>query len=146
MATTIRCGFIKPPGSETEWHTRMHGAFEIPHESLGIKHTDQSYHHEVWIHLLHVNARLVDRASGDAQYRRPAIRKRNSPYDHKWNHVAIHARKPSGHPRKKICAHVTRRPRPSACFLLNASLTQKRNSRKDGRVVLRHGRTCSKIR
>ena len=22
------CGFIKPPGSETEWHIRMHGAFE----------------------------------------------------------------------------------------------------------------------
>ena len=31
------CGFIKPPGSETEWHLRMHGAFEIPHETLGIK-------------------------------------------------------------------------------------------------------------
>ena len=41
------CGFIKPPGSETEWHIRMHGAFEIPHETLGIKLTDQSCHHEV---------------------------------------------------------------------------------------------------
>ena len=61
------CGFIKPPSSETEWHNRMHGAFEIPHETLRIKHTDQSCHHEVRIHLLLVNARLVDRASRDAQ-------------------------------------------------------------------------------
>ena len=30
------CGFIKPPSSETEWHIRMHGAFEINHEMLGI--------------------------------------------------------------------------------------------------------------
>ena len=28
------CGFIKPPSSESEWHIRMHGAFEIPHEIL----------------------------------------------------------------------------------------------------------------
>ena len=35
------CGFIKPPGSETEWHFPMHGAFEINHEVLGIKVTDQ---------------------------------------------------------------------------------------------------------
>ena len=37
----------------------MHGAFEINDEILGIKPTDQSCHHEVWIHLLHVNARLL---------------------------------------------------------------------------------------
>ena len=48
------CGFITPLGSETEWHIRMHGAFDILHEILG---TDQSCHHEVWIHLLQVNAR-----------------------------------------------------------------------------------------
>ena len=45
------CSFIKPPGSETEWHIRMHGAFEIPHETLGIKPTDQSCHHEAWVHI-----------------------------------------------------------------------------------------------
>ena len=76
-------GFIRPPGSETEWHIRMHGAFEIPHGRLGIKVTDQSCHHEVWIHPLHViNARLIDRTSRDGKYRRPSVRKRNSPYDH----------------------------------------------------------------
>ena len=38
---------------------RMHGAFTIPVGMLGLKQTDQSCHHDVWIHLLHV--RLVDR-------------------------------------------------------------------------------------
>ena len=44
------CGFIKPPGSETEWQICMHGDFEINREVLGIKTTRQSCHHEVWIH------------------------------------------------------------------------------------------------
>ena len=57
------CGFIEPPGSENEWQIRMHGAFTILYDTLGIRRTDQSCHHEVWVHLLHVNARLVDRAS-----------------------------------------------------------------------------------
>ena len=69
--------------SETEWHIRVHGAFEIPHETLGSKLTDQSCHHKVWIHLLHVNARPFDRTSRDGKYRQPIVRKRNSPYDHK---------------------------------------------------------------
>ena len=92
------CSFILPPGSETEWHIRMHGAFEIPHETLGIIRTDQSSHHEVRIHLLRVNARLVDRASRDGQYRQKFVRKKDSPYDHKQNHVATHARNPRGQP------------------------------------------------
>ena len=54
------CGFFKPPGSEKEWQIRMHGAFTIPFELLGIRHTDQSCHHEIQVHFLHVNARLVD--------------------------------------------------------------------------------------
>ena len=41
------CGFKKPLGSENEWEIRMHGAFTIPHDMLGIKETDQSCHHEV---------------------------------------------------------------------------------------------------
>ena len=50
------CGFIQPPGCENEWQTRMHGAFIIPYDTLGIKRADQSCHHRVWIHLLHVSA------------------------------------------------------------------------------------------
>ena len=46
------CGFIKPAGSEAECHIRMHGAFKIPYDALGIRCTDQSCHHEVWVHLL----------------------------------------------------------------------------------------------
>ena len=80
------CGFIKPPNTANEWHFRCPGAFEINREVLGIRPTDQSCHHEVWIHLSHVNARLVD------QYRsRNALRdeqdwrqgkKTGNPYDH----------------------------------------------------------------
>ena len=63
------CGFIKPPGFETEWHIRMHGAFKVPYDTLGIRRTDQRCHHEVWVHSFHVNARLVDRTSRDDKYR-----------------------------------------------------------------------------
>ena len=63
------CGFIKPPNADGEWQIRGHGAFEINRDVLGIRHTDQSCHHEIWIHLSHANARLVD------QYRtRNAVR------------------------------------------------------------------------
>ena len=47
------CGFIKPPGSEAECHIRMHGAFKIPYDALGIRCTDQSGHHEVWVPVRH---------------------------------------------------------------------------------------------
>ena len=33
------------------WKVRLHGAFSIPHEALGLRPTDQSCHHEAWIHL-----------------------------------------------------------------------------------------------
>ena len=76
------CGFSKSPGSENEWRVRMHGAFTIPYSALCLKEKDQSCHHEVWIHLLHVNARMVDRFSCEDKHRRPISRKRNSPCDH----------------------------------------------------------------
>ena len=99
-------GFLLPPGSETEWHLRMHGAFKIPHDSLGIKRTDQSCHHKVWVHLLHVNARLVDRSFREDKYRRPrgretcraiTVRKRGNPDDP----VTIHMQK-TRHPYDKV--------------------------------------------
>ena len=71
------CGFLKPPGSEDDWQIRNHGAFTIPNSTLGLKEKDQSCHHEVWIHLLHANARLVDRVSRDDKQRRPISGKRN---------------------------------------------------------------------
>ena len=66
--------------SEIEWHIRMHGAFKVPYDRLGIRRTDQRCHHEVRVHLLHVNARQVDRTSREDE--RPSLRKRNSLYDH----------------------------------------------------------------
>ena len=45
------CGFIKPPDSSERWRVRQHGAFPVRHEALGIRQTDQSCHHEVWLHL-----------------------------------------------------------------------------------------------
>ena len=40
--------------------SHLHGAFELQHEVLGIKPTDQSCHREVWIGLAHANAHLSD--------------------------------------------------------------------------------------
>ena len=45
------CGFLKPPGSDRYWEVRMHGAFSIPRRTLGLRPTDQSCHHETWLHL-----------------------------------------------------------------------------------------------
>ena len=59
------CGFLKPPGSDADWQIRNHEAFTIPYSTLGLKETDQRCHREVWMHLLRVNARLVDRVPYD---------------------------------------------------------------------------------
>ena len=45
------CGFIKLPDSSARRRVRQHGAFPARHEALGIGQTDQSCHHEVWLHL-----------------------------------------------------------------------------------------------
>ena len=45
------CGFLKPPGSDRFWKVRTHGAFSIPRKTLGLRPTDQSCHHETWLHL-----------------------------------------------------------------------------------------------
>ena len=66
--------------------------------TLWIRRADQSCHHEVWVHLLHVDARLVDRISRDDKSLQPSFKKRNSPYDHSKErkqlrgHVTIHVK------------------------------------------------------
>ena len=45
------CGFLKPPGSQRCWKVNKHGAFSIPRKSVGLRPTDQSCHHETWLHL-----------------------------------------------------------------------------------------------
>ena len=62
-------GFIKSPNTDGEWQMRGPGAFEVNRDVLDTRPTDQSCHHEAWIHLSHANARRVD------QYRtRNAVR------------------------------------------------------------------------
>ena len=57
----------------------QHGAFPIPHESLAIRQTDQSCHHEIWLHL-----DFVERRNGQAHHerheRRLLLKERSAPY------------------------------------------------------------------
>ena len=39
-------GSSKQPESDRHWKVRLHGAFSIPHEALGILATNRSCHHE----------------------------------------------------------------------------------------------------
>ena len=78
-------------GSETEWQIRMHGAHEINREVLGIKPTDQSCHHEVWIRLLHVTAWQVIRerkgsAMTERQDWRPYAKKKGQTHGTSYDH------------------------------------------------------------
>ena len=45
------CGFLKPPVSQRFWRVNKHGAFSIPRKHLGLRPSDQSCHHETWLHL-----------------------------------------------------------------------------------------------
>ena len=45
------CGFLEPPESDRHWKVRLHGAFSVPHEVLDLRPTDQSCHHEGWLHF-----------------------------------------------------------------------------------------------
>ena len=45
------CGFLKPQGSQRFWKVNKHGAFSIPRKTPGLRPTDQSCHHETWLHL-----------------------------------------------------------------------------------------------
>ena len=70
------CDFLKPPGSETGWQVRMHGAFTIPCGTLGLKENDQSCHHEVWVHLSHVNPRANERVPRNDQPQRFSLKRK----------------------------------------------------------------------
>ena len=78
------CGFIKPSNTVNEY-----GAFEINREVLGIRPTDQSCHHEVWIHLSHVDARLVDQYRS-RRARKQAIHMTTCDHSHCARKVVIH--------------------------------------------------------
>ena len=59
------CGFLKPLGSDRYWRVRMHGAFSTPRKTLGLRPTDQSCHHETWLHLDFVDWRNTRSQHGE---------------------------------------------------------------------------------
>ena len=67
----------KPPGSERECYSpRARRLFHPLISTLGHSEKDQSCHNEVWVHLLHVNARL-----GDDRSRKLNLKERISPHE-----------------------------------------------------------------
>ena len=73
------CGFLKPPESDRHWKVRLHGAFSIPHEALGLRPTDQSCHLEAWLHLDFVGWHDVQ-PQREEHDRRILLKERSSPY------------------------------------------------------------------
>ena len=63
--------------SYERWRVRQHGAFPIHHEALGIRQTDQSCHHEAWLHM-----DFVDQHNSHARERheRLLLNERSAPY------------------------------------------------------------------
>ena len=45
------CGFLKPPGSQRFLESEQTWCFSIPRQALGSRSSDQSCHHETWLHL-----------------------------------------------------------------------------------------------
>ena len=70
--------FIKPPDSCEKWKVRLHGAFTIPHETLGLRAKDQSCHHEVWLHLDFVDNQHAHASRGKQEQR--VLLERSCPY------------------------------------------------------------------
>ena len=72
-------GFLIPQEYEEHWKVRLHGAFSIPHKALGLRPTDQSCHHETWLHLDFVDWRSAQ-SHHDRQDRRILLKERPAPY------------------------------------------------------------------
>ena len=73
------CGFLMPPESDRHWKVRLHGAFSILHAALGIRPTDQSSHHEAWLHLDFVGWR-DEQLHCETYDRRILLKERSAPY------------------------------------------------------------------
>ena len=54
----------------------------IPKSTLELREKDQSCHHEVWVHLSHVNALPDERVPRYNQPRHLHVKERKSPYDY----------------------------------------------------------------
>ena len=73
------CGFLKPPHSYGRWKVRLHAAFSILHDALGVRPKDQSCHHEVWLHLAFVDHH-VDYDPLEGHEQRLLLKERSAPY------------------------------------------------------------------
>ena len=83
------CGFLELPDSDRYWKVRMHGASTIPRKSLGLRPTDQSCHHETWLHLDFVDWRSTQ-SHHEEHDRRILLKKRPTtcPYGQQ-KHVSV---------------------------------------------------------
>ena len=57
------------------WKVRLHGAFTIHRDTLGVRPKDQSCHHEVWLHLDLVGNQYAHESRGKHEQRVPPQRK-----------------------------------------------------------------------
>ena len=64
-------GFVRPPQSQTKWPV------EVNRQEFGLSLSpmEKTCHHDVWIHLSHASARLVDRARESTFQKRDVSRK-----------------------------------------------------------------------
>ena len=74
------CGFLKQPDSDGKCKVRQHGAFSIRHEALGIRPTDQSCHHEVWLYLDLLNGAAPNQSLHERHDRRILLKERSARY------------------------------------------------------------------
>ena len=83
------CGFLKPPDSDGQWKVRQHCAFSNHHEALGIRPTDQSCHHEAWLHLDFDEWRS-EQSHRERHDQRILLKERSAPYHHgkQWGHIS----------------------------------------------------------
>ena len=72
-------GFLKPPESDRHWKVRLHGAFSIPREALGIRPADQSCHHEAWLRYDFVEWRS-EQSHRERDDRKIHLKERSAPY------------------------------------------------------------------
>ena len=73
------CGFLKPPESDRQCQVRLHGAFSSSCDVLGLRPTDQSCHHEAWLHLDFVGWHDIQ-PQREKPCQRGLLKERSSPY------------------------------------------------------------------
>ena len=73
------CGFVSHPDSCDKWKVRLHGAFTMPRETLGLRPKEQSCHHEVWLHLDLVGNQSAHEPRGNHE-QRVLLKERSCPY------------------------------------------------------------------